>query len=119
MKSKSIVQERLEASKNRLDILSREVEYERISVPELSRGLRQVGVYLESIQNMVKTDTNVKFQRQLYERLEAGMNRLSGTINALESSKLTGNNLSANLKQVGNTLDSFQEFLELEIEDVA
>jgi len=118
MKSKSIVQERLEASKNRLEVLIREVENNRITVPNLTTGLRQVGTYLEAMQRMVKSDTNVKFKAQLDSRLENGINRLSNTIHALEGVGITGSNLSASLVQTNRTLDSFQELLELEIEDL-
>lgn len=119
MKSKSIVQERLDAGKNRLEVLQREVENNRISVPDLTNGLRQVGVYLESMQKMIRTDRNVKFQQQLDARLLNGIDRLANTIRALEGSGMTGNNLNESLNLVHRNLDSFQELLELEIEDIA
>ncbi len=118
MKSKSIVQERLDAGKNRLEILLREVEAARITVPELSKGLRQVGAYLESIQKMVKTD-EVKFFDPINTKLEVGMNRLSAVIKRLDGDGITGDDLTANLTQVSRTLDSIQEFVDLEIETLA
>ena len=119
MKSKSIVQERLDAGKNRLEILTREVEANRMAKEELSKGLRQVGVYLESVQRMVRTDTNVKFAQPIDSKLEVGMNRLEGVIKALEGNGITVNDLNANLSQVHRMFDSVQEFVDLEIEDLA
>jgi hypothetical protein len=119
MKSKSVVQERLEAGKNRLEVLSREVEFNRIAVPELSRGLRQVGTILEQAQRFVRTDTNVKFAPQINQKLEAGMTRLAGVIKLLDGTGITGTNLTENLKLVNRSLDAVQEFVDLEIEDLA
>lgn len=119
MKSKSLVQERLEASTNRLQILTREAENSRMPALELSRGLRQVGTYLESMQKLVKTDTNVKFQMQINQKLEIGMNRLTHVIGRLEGDGITGNILAENLSQVNRALESVQEFVDLEIQDIA
>jgi hypothetical protein len=119
MRSKSIVQERLDASRNRLEVITREVDAQRMSVPDLSKALRQVGIYLESIQKMVKSDTNVKFIEPLDKKLEVGMNRLEGVIRAVDGSGMSINDLNANLTQVHRVLDSIQEYVDLEIEDLA
>jgi len=116
MKSKSIVQERLDAGKNRLDIISREIESSRMSTKDVSNGLRQVGAMLESAQKFVKTDTNVKFATQIEQKLESSMKYLSGTIKALDGEGITNKNLGANLTQVGRIIESVQEFVDLEIE---
>jgi len=118
MKSKSIVQERLDASRNRLEVITREVDANRMPVTDLSKGLRQVGIYLESIQKMVKTDTNVKFAVPINNKLEAGMNRLTGVIKAVDSNGMKVNDLNANLTQVHRILESVQEYVDLEIEDL-
>lgn len=116
MKSKSIVQERLEAGRNRLEVISREVDAARMSVPELQRGLRQVGTYLESMQRMINTDTNVKFQEQINKKLEVGMKHVEHVIKNLGG--ITGADISSNLVQVNRALDSVQEYVDLEIEDL-
>jgi len=118
MRSKSLVQERLEASRNRLEVLSREVESNRMSPKDVSKGLRQIGTYLESVQTMVKKDTNVKFGQQINQRLEGGMNRLTTTIDALDGTGITNKQLKDSLGQVNRTFESIQEFVDLEIEDL-
>lgn len=118
MKSKSIVQERLDAGKNRLDILVREVEYNRIPATELSKGLRQVGAYMESIQKMVKTD-EMKFGQPINQKLESVMTRLTGIIDGLDKQTLTVKDLNSNLAQVGRIFESIQEYVDLEIETLA
>ena len=115
MKSKSIVQERLDAGRNRLDILTREVEYNRIPANDLAKGLRQVGAHMEFVQKMVKTD-EVKFGLPINQKLENGMVRLTKIIEGLEKATLSVKDLNANLAQVGRTLESIQEYVDLEIE---
>ena len=119
MKSKSIVQERLDAGKNRLEVITREVEANRMPVTELSKGLRHVGRYLESIQTMVRSDKGVKFSQPINNKLEVGMNRLTGVIKAVEGNGMSVNDLNANLTQVHRVIDSIQEYVDLEIEDLS
>ena len=119
MKSKSIVQERLEAGRNRLEIINREVEAQRMTVPVLGRGLRDIGKILESVQKMVTSDKDVKFQVPINQRLDAGMNRISGIIRTIEGSGMKVDDLNANLNQVTRAFDSIQEFVDLEIETLA
>jgi hypothetical protein len=120
MKSKSIVQERLDASKNRLEIIKREVESVRMSPGDVAKGLRHIGTVLESVQKFVRTDSDMKFQSNIDAKLEAGMGRLSTTITHLEDSGgITGDALNESLTQVGRIFDSLQELVDLEIETLS
>ena len=119
MKSKSIVQERLDATKNRLEIISREVEAQRMTTKDVARGLRHVGTSLEGIQRFVTTDKDMKFQDSISKKLETGMSRLMNVIHALEGAGVTNDNLNGNLTQSIRIIESVQELVDLEIETLS
>lgn len=119
MRYKSAVQERLESGRNRLDILRREVDFQRMPSKEVAGGLRYVGGMLESVQRMVAMDKNVKFKDQIVEKLEIGKRTLSGTIRGLDAQKITVSELGASMASIGRGLEAVTELVDLEIEDLA